>query len=66
MQSCALVGVPLSECHAVVVVEAGLLVGFANHGVSLSLYAKDPDGLEFGIFLDGARRAARWARGRST
>ena len=35
--------------------EAGSLVGSANHGVSLSLYAKDPDGLEFGVFLDGAR-----------
>jgi catechol-2,3-dioxygenase len=30
--------------------EAGALVGSANHGVSLSLYAKDPDGLEFEIF----------------
>ena len=34
---------------------AGSLVGSANHGVRLSLYAKDPDGLEFGVFLDGAR-----------
>jgi catechol-2,3-dioxygenase len=31
-------------------VEAGALVGSSNHGVSLSLYAKDPDGLEFEIF----------------
>src|SRR4029453_6200445 len=31
-------------------VEAGALVGWSNHGVSLSLYAKDPDGLEFEIF----------------
>ena len=31
-------------------VSAGALVGSSNHGVSLSLYAKDPDGLEFEIF----------------
>ncbi|MGH7320772.1 MAG: VOC family protein [Candidatus Rokuibacteriota bacterium] len=30
--------------------EARALVGSSNHGVSLSLYAKDPDGLEFEIF----------------
>jgi len=30
--------------------EAGALVGSSNHGVSLSLYAKDPDGLEFEVF----------------
>ena len=30
-------------------IEAGALVGSSNHGVSLSLYAKDPDGLEFEI-----------------
>jgi catechol-2,3-dioxygenase len=30
--------------------EAGALVGSSNHGVSLSLYAKDPDGLELEIF----------------
>jgi catechol-2,3-dioxygenase len=30
--------------------EAGALVGSSDHGVSLSLYAKDPDGLEFEIF----------------
>jgi len=30
--------------------EVGSLVGSSNHGVSLSLYAKDPDGLEFEIF----------------
>ena len=29
---------------------AGALVGMSDHGVSLSLYAKDPDGLEFEIF----------------
>lgn len=31
-------------------VDAGALVGSSNHGVSLSLYAKDPDGLELEIF----------------
>jgi catechol-2,3-dioxygenase len=30
--------------------EAGALVGSSDHGVSLSLYAKDPDGLEFELF----------------
>ena len=30
--------------------EAGALVGQSDHGVSLSLYAKDPDGLEFEVF----------------
>ncbi len=37
-------------------VDANALVGQSDHGVSLSLYAKDPDGLEFEIFwtvLDG-------------
>ena len=29
---------------------AGALVGSSDHGVSLSLYAQDPDGLEFEIF----------------
>jgi catechol-2,3-dioxygenase len=29
---------------------AGALVGASDHGVSLSLYAKDPDGLEFEVF----------------
>ena len=29
---------------------AGALVGSSDHGVSLSLYAVDPDGLEFEIF----------------
>jgi catechol-2,3-dioxygenase len=55
-------------------VEAGSLVGQSDHGVSLSLYAKDPDGLEFEVFwtvpggLPGGTRAldldaevARWA-----
>ena len=31
-------------------VDAGSLVGQSDHGVSFSLYAKDPDGLEFEIF----------------
>ncbi|MGI8553367.1 MAG: VOC family protein [Dehalococcoidia bacterium] len=30
--------------------EAGALVGASNHGSSLSLYAKDPDGLELEVF----------------
>jgi catechol-2,3-dioxygenase len=30
--------------------ETGALVGQSDHGVSLSLYAKDPDGLEFELF----------------
>jgi catechol-2,3-dioxygenase len=55
-------------------IEAGSLVGQSDHGVSLSLYAKDPDGLEFEVFwtvpggLPGGTRAldldaevARWA-----
>ena len=29
---------------------AGALVGAADHGTSLSLYGKDPDGLEFEVF----------------
>ena len=31
-------------------IEARALVGSSNHDVSLSLYAKDPEGLEFEIF----------------
>lgn len=31
-------------------VDAGALVGSSDHGVSLSLYAQDPDGLEFEVF----------------
>ena len=31
-------------------IDAGSLVGESSHGVSLSLYAKDPDGLEFEMF----------------
>ena len=33
-----------------VLIDAGALVGQSDHGVSLSLYAKDPDGLEFELF----------------
>ena len=55
-------------------VDAGALVGSSDHGVSLSLYAKDPDGLEFEIFwtvpggtsvgtrtLDLEAEVARWS-----
>jgi len=55
-------------------IEAGSLVGQSDHGVSLSLYAKDPDGLEFEVFwtvpgglpvgtraLDLDTEVARWA-----
>lgn len=31
-------------------IETGALVGQSDHGTSLSLYAKDPDGLEFELF----------------
>jgi catechol-2,3-dioxygenase len=31
-------------------IETRALVGESDHGVSLSLYAKDPDGLEFEVF----------------
>jgi catechol-2,3-dioxygenase len=31
-------------------IEARALVGESDHGASLSLYAKDPDGLEFELF----------------
>ena len=53
--------------------EARALVGMSDHGVSLSLYAKDPDGLDFEIFwtvpggtavgtraLDLEAEVARW------
>ena len=33
-----------------VLIEHRALVGQSDHGVSLSLYAKDPDGLEFELF----------------
>ena len=43
-------------------IETGALVGSSDHGVSLSLYAKDPDGLEFEVFWtvpDGRPRPTR-------
>jgi catechol-2,3-dioxygenase len=56
-------------------IETGSLVGQSDHGVSLSLYAKDPDGLEFEIFwtvpdgqpvrtraLDLEAEVARWGK----
>ncbi|MGH7391102.1 MAG: VOC family protein [Candidatus Rokuibacteriota bacterium] len=41
-------------------VAAGALVGSSDHGTSLSLYAKDPDGLEFEVFwtVPGGRPVA--------
>jgi catechol-2,3-dioxygenase len=30
--------------------EAGALSGESDHGASLSLYARDPDGIEFEVF----------------
>lgn len=38
----------LAECRETLV-EAGALVGQSDHGVSKSLYAKDPDGNEFEV-----------------
>ncbi len=35
--------------HAEVLGDAGALVGASNHGTTKSLYAKDPDGLEFEV-----------------
>ena len=46
-------------------IEVGSLVGQSDHGVSLSLYAKDPDGLEFELFWT-VPGGSRWARARST
>ena len=43
-------------------IQARALVGSSDHGTSLSLYAKDPDGLEFEIFWavpDGAPAGTR-------
>jgi catechol-2,3-dioxygenase len=37
------------EDHAVKLTEAGALVGASDHGTTKSLYAKDPDGLEFEV-----------------
>jgi catechol 2,3-dioxygenase-like lactoylglutathione lyase family enzyme len=51
--------------------EAGALVGTSDHGTTKSLYAKDPDGLEFEVvwlipadLLDDEARAARKRIGR--
>jgi catechol-2,3-dioxygenase len=43
-------------------IQARALVGSSDHGTSLSLYAKDPDGLEFELFWavpDGAPAGTR-------
>ena len=43
-------------------IQARSLVGSSDHGTSLSLYAKDPDGLEFEVFWtvpDGAPAGTR-------
>lgn len=40
-------------------VQAGALVGVNDHGMSLSLYAKDPDGNEFEVFWPVPRE--EWA-----
>ena len=37
--------------------EAGALVGMSDHGVSKSLYAKDPDGIEFEVMWRVPREA---------
>ncbi len=37
------------EDHLVRLSEAGALVGMSDHGTTKSLYAKDPDGLEFEV-----------------
>ena len=55
--------------------DSGALVGMSDHGTSFSLYAKDPDGLEFEIFwtvpggtsvgtraLNLDAEVARWSR----
>lgn len=40
-----------------VLAEAGALVGESDHGVSKSLYAKDPDGIEFEVMWAVPREA---------
>jgi catechol-2,3-dioxygenase len=54
------------ERIAGVLAEAGALVGASDHGTTKSLYAKDPDGLEFEVvwiipadLLDDTARASR-------
>jgi len=37
------------EDHMVKLADAGALVGMSDHGTTKSLYAKDPDGLEFEV-----------------
>jgi catechol-2,3-dioxygenase len=37
--------------------EAGALVGMSDHGVSKSLYARDPDGIEFEVMWEVPREA---------
>ncbi len=50
--------------------QVGALVGESDHGVSKSLYAKDPDGIEFEVMWAVPRRPAigprTWAPGAST
>jgi catechol-2,3-dioxygenase len=59
------------EALAARLTEAGALVGTSDHGTTKSLYAKDPDGLEFEVVwlipadqLDDAAREARKRIGR--
>jgi catechol-2,3-dioxygenase len=40
---------------AVTLSEAGALVGMSDHGVSKSLYARDPDGIEFEVMWEVPR-----------
>ncbi|GAC1443556.1 MAG: VOC family protein [Mycobacteriales bacterium] len=37
------------EAYATTLAEAGALVGASDHGTTKSLYAKDPDGIEFEV-----------------
>ena len=41
-------GIEVEEARRLI--EERALVGESDHGASLSLYAKDPDGLEFELF----------------
>ena len=58
------------EHHARRLAESGALVGASDHGTTKSLYAKDPDGLEFEVVWivpadrldDAAREAAKSIR----
>lgn len=40
---------------AVLLAESGALVGMSDHGVSKSLYARDPDGIEFELMWEVPR-----------